>query len=558
MRKLMLVSFVLLLAAHPAAAQVNITVVGSLGDLDGNGDGGAGEAAVLNQVVACWSQRVGTPRNFTLNVSTAALSGGTIGQGAVSAVNGAGIPTAGGVTFDNDGSTTYFVDPTPLVNSEFQPDPNSQWRFVGGSNTDLFSVVAHEVGHAMAWLCGAPCGFTNPSYDAIMNPAFGSFVSNSSCAPPFPLATQPALPGCVHLQAGGGHPFDVSLRGDGLGGSGSSVVNELSHPGISGELMLGFYSGGTRELPTQNSVDLFAHIYGDAVNLPMTVNAGTDIVSECNATGGSNVTLDGSGSLDPESNTPTWSWSCTGVTLSGTNTVNPSGFFLLDQTVACRLDAGDLAACPPGADIVQVTVEDTTDPTVLCPAPIVAECSAAGGTPVTDPVIVTFLAGANASDVCDATLTINNDAPPFLDLGITTQVTFSSQDSSFNTGSCLSSVSVVDTTPPVIGTASASPAVLWPPNHKMVPVSVAVQVTDVCDAAAACHITSITSDEGAGAGSGNAGPDAEITGPLSANLRAERSGQGDGRVYTLALECSDGSGNTSGRTVDVFVPHDQR
>jgi hypothetical protein len=185
---------------------------------------------VLQTVVNCWAARIGTNRNFTLNVFTANLTGGTIGQGAVSAVDAGGVPTAGRITMDTP--RNYFVDPTPLASAEFTPDPQSRWRFIGGpAQTDLYSVVNHEVGHALAWLCGDSCGFDNPNYDALMNPAPGSFVANANCTAPFPLAGQPFLPGCVHLQAGGAHPFDAPLRGDGLGGSGSSVVNELSHPG---------------------------------------------------------------------------------------------------------------------------------------------------------------------------------------------------------------------------------------------------------------------------------------------------------------------------------------
>ena len=116
--------------ATPSAAQVNITIGGALGDLDGNGDGGAGEAAVVQAAAACWANRLGTNRNFALTVAGGSLTGGGIGQGATSAVDGAGIPTAGALTMDNDGSTTYFVDPTPLVSSEFtNPDANSPFMY---------------------------------------------------------------------------------------------------------------------------------------------------------------------------------------------------------------------------------------------------------------------------------------------------------------------------------------------------------------------------------------------------------------------------------------------
>jgi len=550
--------------ASPSVAQLNIIVVGSLGDLDGNGDGGAGEAAVVAQANACWADRIGSVRNFTLSIAGGALSGGTIGQGATSAVDGAGVPTAGGLTMDNDGSTTYFVDPTPLVSSEFTPDPLSQWRFTNGTAasganvTDLFSVYHHEVGHALGWLCGAACGFTNPNYDALMNPAFGSFVSNPACSSPFPREGQPDLPGCVHLQAGGGHPLDVALRGDGLGGSGSSVVNELSHPGITGDLELGFYSGGVRELQSVKDVDMFAHAYGDAVNLPPTVNAGANVLSECNQHGGSTLTLSASGTTDPEGDVLTYGWTCESVALSGSTSVSPEGFFALDTTTTCRLDVADLAACPASADEVEVEVEDTTSPVITCAAPIVVECSETGGTPASDPAISAFLGGTSAIDVCDPTLPISDNAPGFFDVGVTTPVTFSTQDQSFNGDSCVATVEVVDTTAPVIGSVTATPNSLWPVDHKLKDITVAVVVTDICDPGSSCHITAVTSNEPInGPGDGNSLPDYVITGDLTLQLRAERSGNLVGRTYTIHVECGDADGNTSTSTVDVVVAHSQ-
>ena len=158
--------------AEPARA-LNTTVTGALGDLDGDGDGGAREAAVVQAAAACWDARVTTNRNFALTVNAGALTGATIGQGSVSAVNGTGIPTSGTLTMDNDGSTNYFVDATPTTSTEFTADDgNSAWRLLGGpGGGDLFSLVTHEIGHALAWICGASCGFNNPNYDGLMNPA---------------------------------------------------------------------------------------------------------------------------------------------------------------------------------------------------------------------------------------------------------------------------------------------------------------------------------------------------------------------------------------------------
>lgn len=120
-------------------------------------------------------------------------------------------------------------------------------------------------------------------------------------------------------------------------------------------------------------------------------------------------------------------------------------------------------------------------------------------------------------------------------------------------------ITVEDTTPPTIGTVTAGPNTLWPPNHKLVPVTVRVSVTDACDSAPSCRIISVASNEPVdGLGDGDTAPDWIITGPLNVLLRAERSGRGTGRVYTITVECTDPSGNSSTATVGVAVPHDKR
>jgi hypothetical protein len=41
------------------------------------------------------------------------------------------------------------------------------------------------------------------------------------------------------------------------------------------------------------------------------------------------------------------------------------------------------------------------------------------------------------------------------------------------------------------------------------------------------------------------------------SLRAERSGTGSGRVYTITVQCTDAAGNSTTKTVTVTVAHDQ-
>jgi hypothetical protein len=106
--------------------------------------------------------------------------------------------------------------------------------------------------------------------------------------------------------------------------------------------------------------------------------------------------------------------------------------------------------------------------------------------------------------------------------------------------------------------AMASPSELWPPNHKMVPVTVDVAGDDNCDLdfASSCSIVAVTSDEPLNdIGDGNTDGDYEITGPLTVDLRAERSGPLKGLMYILTVECVDNAGNTTTRTAGVNTSH---
>ena len=139
-----------------------------------------------------------------------------------------------------------------------------------------------------------------------------------------------------------------------------------------------------------------------------------------------------------------------------------------------------------------------------------------------------------------------------------TLVTLTVTDDNGASSSCSATVTVVDTQPPIINTVTANPDVLWPPNHKMVPVSVNVSTSDNCGGPATCQIVWVNSNEPEnGIGDGNTAPDWIITGDLTLKLRAERSGTGDGRIYTITVSCADSSGNSTWGDVTVSVPHDQ-
>jgi hypothetical protein len=120
-----------------------------------------------------------------------------------------------------------------------------------------------------------------------------------------------------------------------------------------------------------------------------------------------------------------------------------------------------------------------------------------------------------------------------------------------------------DGTPPRIS-VSLSPRSLWPPNHRMVDVVARVTVADNCTPVSGLQwsLTSITSNEpDNGLGDGDTGGDIQNaaigTQDRAFSLRAERSGTGSGRVYTVTYTVRDASGNASVGSATVTVAHDQ-
>ncbi len=117
---------------------------------------------------------------------------------------------------------------------------------------------------------------------------------------------------------------------------------------------------------------------------------------------------------------------------------------------------------------------------------------------------------------------------------------------------------VVDTTPPTIVSATATPATLWPPNHQMVNVTIAVTAVDLVDPSPVIQIISVSSDQPInGTGDGDTAPDWIVTGPLTLQLRAERA-SGTTRTYTITFTATDFSGNVATGTVQVTVTGNKR
>jgi hypothetical protein len=112
-----------------------------------------------------------------------------------------------------------------------------------------------------------------------------------------------------------------------------------------------------------------------------------------------------------------------------------------------------------------------------------------------------------------------------------------------------------------------SALVLWPPNHKLVTVSLddCAAFSDDCPIEVApstqsqldAHITSITADESIDVGRGGDGStkdyDMRIVDDTTIEVRSERQGGGDGRVYRVSYETAEGVAGSC----EIHVPHDQ-
>jgi hypothetical protein len=201
-------------------------------------------------------------------------------------------------------------------------------------------------------------------------------------------------------------------------------------------------------------------------------------------------------------------------------------------------------------------------PTITCPKSLTLECTngSAVGT------LIVGLLDTNGLPLevvwtVDGAAYQTNDIPSggtFTSSNVTFTATFgegehtvvlSASNGQSTPVSCFTIVTVSDTIPPSILGISATPNLLWPPNHRMVPVSIVVDAVDNCDPSPIAQITQVTSNQP----QGHFRPEWMITGPLSVDLRAERLGNRE-RTYTIYLEVSDSSGNKTTTTTAVTVP----
>jgi parallel beta-helix repeat protein len=120
-------------------------------------------------------------------------------------------------------------------------------------------------------------------------------------------------------------------------------------------------------------------------------------------------------------------------------------------------------------------------------------------------------------------------------------------------------VVVRDTTPPTI-TCTATPNTLWPPNHALAAVNVAVEAADESGSVTVTLLSVTSSQADSGLDPEDVPHDIQGwttgTDDRSGQLRAERFRYD--RVYSLTYQARDAAGNTAACTTTVTVPLNQK
>jgi hypothetical protein len=131
----------------------------------------------------------------------------------------------------------------------------------------------------------------------------------------------------------------------------------------------------------------------------------------------------------------------------------------------------------------------------------------------------------------------------------------------FDSTSCDAVIRIDDQRPPTI-VMREDPLVLWPPNHKyheVTPQMMIVSAEDACGApidVSQILVVEVRSDEPDDTnGDGHTVNDVQVACPNDVNLRAERLGGGNGRVYTIVYRIVENGVAIEGEG-RVIVPHD--
>jgi hypothetical protein len=128
--------------------------------------GGGNFQTIFNVAADWWEAAILDAHTVSIAYDWGPQAGGTLAAHSLTTQGGTpNRETAGQIIFDNDGSSNWFLDPTPLQNEEYSTfTPTTQnlgggvmnvgrvWTGASGNalnNFDLLSTAIHEIGHAL-------------------------------------------------------------------------------------------------------------------------------------------------------------------------------------------------------------------------------------------------------------------------------------------------------------------------------------------------------------------------------------------------------------------------
>jgi len=225
------------------------------------------------------------------------------------------------------------------------------------------------------------------------------------------------------------------------------------------------------------------------------------------------------------------------------------------NTTLFRLTIALLTFAPLGATAQEVDAGE--DKILECASPDGTEYTLNGTAPTGDGIVNEWTTDPEVDLDNADTLTPTGE----FTLGVTT-ATLTSTTPGSSPESDSATVTVEDTQPPVVR-VKANPWYLWPPNHSMHAIEVAVRVRDRCSGSDDFDVELIeakSSEPDNSTGDGNTTDDIQDDDigedDRSVMLRAERKGNGNGRVYTLTYGGTDANDNQTETEAHVYVPHD--
>ena len=455
--------------------------------------------------------------------------------------------------------------------------------------------LMHELGHNLNLGHGGGDGVNfKPNYLSIMNYRF----QVSGLPPTDPDGTGP-LTGVVDYSrsalanlnefnlseaAGIGdgtiNTFHVCPNGSTQGDAGNAAIDWDCDGNTTGTGLTGDINGDRACVGPGKNGTLDSTVSGDDVVSGTTIWDGPDHV--CNSTAsGDDQQIRTVGNAEANPLTGYWDWANlkldfqnTAAFESGDHTSQP--VIELDYPTFLNTIAPDLkiamSASPDpvltGSDVTyQLTVTNLRPAIatnvvvadVLPAATTFVSCAANGGGVCAGSGNSRTITFASIPGGSTATITlvanVNCPVPNGTSISNTASVSSTPVDADATNNSATAAVTASNP-PPVISGISVDKPVLWPPNNQMVAVTVNYTVKDNCGDDA-CVLTVSSNEPVNGVGDGNASPDWQIVDAHHVLLRAQRSGTGTGRVYTITITCTDSANNSTVRTTTVTVPHDQ-